>query len=138
MKNKLCLFDSLLGETLLLSEWNVNSASVVTDSAKTLIQGMVMQPVRVQDTGNLAAASGEPMAASQTNIRPQAASAASNGYIGESRVLQTALSCVSGGAANNIHIYTDYDYGWMVYEGKIIHNVMEYGFAINPAIGQHY
>lgn len=48
---------------------------------------------------------------------------------------QTALALVSGATENNIRIYTDYDDGRMVYEGKIIYNAMEYEFEIDAATG---
>ena len=48
---------------------------------------------------------------------------------------QTALARVSGATESHIRIYTDYDDGRMVYEGKIIYNAMEYEFEIDAATG---
>lgn len=67
----------------------------------------------------------------------QNAPAASAGTAGVSieTAKQTALARVSGATENNIRIYTDYDDGRMVYEGKIIYNAMEYEFEIDAATG---
>ncbi|MGN0306026.1 MAG: PepSY domain-containing protein [Lachnospiraceae bacterium] len=48
---------------------------------------------------------------------------------------ETALAQVPGATADNIRIYTDYDDGRMIYEGKIIYNTMEYEFEIDANTG---
>ena len=48
---------------------------------------------------------------------------------------QTALAQVPGATADNIRIYTDYDDGRLIYEGKIIYNSMEYEFEIDANTG---
>lgn len=67
----------------------------------------------------------------------QTSAAASAGSAGVSieTAKQTALSRVSGATESNIRIYTDYDDGRTVYEGKIIYNTMEYEFEIDAATG---
>lgn len=48
---------------------------------------------------------------------------------------ETALAQVPGATVDNIRIYTDYDDGRMIYEGKIIYNTMEYEFEIDANTG---
>ena len=48
---------------------------------------------------------------------------------------QTALAQVPGATDDNIRIYSDYDDGRMIYEGKIIYNAMEYEFEIDANTG---
>ncbi len=68
-------------------------------------------------------------------VPPAQQGQAGTGSVSIETAKQTALSRVPGATANNIRIYSDYDDGRLVYEGKIIYNAMEYEFEISAATG---
>ena len=59
----------------------------------------------------------------------------SSSGITEDEAKRIALAQVHGADSSHIRLETDYDDGFLIYEGKIVYNEMEYEFEIDAATG---
>ena len=69
------------------------------------------------------------------NYTPFQQGAQSGQQITEQEAKQIALAKVSGATERDIRLHLDYDDGWVLYEGKIIYQNIEYDFSIDAYSG---